>query len=511
MSRPVLICVWLFCLATVVTEAADIRNPVFWEQSFMVNISNPNSVPTLVQSTSYMTTSQDFQGIYLDSNPRSPPNRVVFNFGESCSSSNTTIETIKQMNFNSLQAQVLKSREKIALVKRGSCSWSEKIRIVNQLASSNSISVSAVFIYDNETHGNSITVDRTPVTGSGTIGPPVYPNPLPADRSVLNMTDNDLDLSSPSATAVYFIPSVYGNQFVDRINQMYNASYPDMRRFWLLTPYLEEVSWGLSGDDGFFSTGRGYLSYIIALAAIFLIGVVIIRWWKIRRMRSEFPNGYGGTNGFPMQARNNQLDPLPVDIVNSLPINVYSAGLIKNVNCAICLEDFVPGKNDVRILPCGHGFCVLCIDPWLTQKSTTCPICKWDCLPAELRREREQQQQQQQQSDDQSHAVAVDMESPSYPSNQTVRPNEQLPSTNDVPAATATNTINISHHTSPTTLHATSSDVPHLDTEKELTKPTHSDETSSETDKNPTNDSNLASSSAVELPVEENKDSVPKH
>ncbi|KAI9473884.1 MAG: hypothetical protein EXX96DRAFT_465363, partial [Benjaminiella poitrasii] len=253
------------------------------------------------------------------------------------------------------------------------------------------ISITAVFIYDNNTYGNNITVNRTPVTGSGSLGPPAYPTPLPADRSVLNMSDNDLEFSSPSTTTVYFIPFIYGNAFVERIKQSYNASNPDVRHYWLLTPYLEEVTWGYSGADNFFATGRGYLSYIIALAAIFLIGVIFFRWWRIRRMRAEYPNGMNGlndSNGFHMQQRTNQADPLPVDIVNSLPINKYSPDLIKNVNCAICLEDFVPGKNDIRILPCGHGFCVLCIDPWLTQKSTMCPICKWDCLPTDIRNER---------------------------------------------------------------------------------------------------------------------------
>lgn len=140
-----------------------------------------------------------------------------------------------------------------------------------------------------------------------------------------------------------------------------------------------------------------------------------MRWWKIRRMRADYPNGFNGftaANVFGMQPRVNQLDPLPVDVVNSIPIAKYTDDLVKNVNCAICLEDFVPAKNDIRILPCAHGFCVLCIgkkklqsiyylqlilcitlDPWLTQKSCMCPICKWDCLPADLRRERNEQHQ----------------------------------------------------------------------------------------------------------------------
>ena len=61
-------------ITTAALAAANVRNPVFWEQSFMVNISNPTGVPTLVPSTSYMTSSQDFQGIYVDSNSRSSPN-----------------------------------------------------------------------------------------------------------------------------------------------------------------------------------------------------------------------------------------------------------------------------------------------------------------------------------------------------------------------------------------------------------------------------------------------------
>jgi hypothetical protein len=88
-----------------------------------------------------------------------------------------------------------------------------------------------------------------------------------------------------------------------------------------------------------------------------IIGVIFLRWWRIRRMRNDPSNG----NIYTMQQRTNRADPLPVDIVNSLPIQTYTDNCVKNTNCAICLEDFVAGKNDIRILPCGHGFCVLCI------------------------------------------------------------------------------------------------------------------------------------------------------
>ena len=78
-------------------------------------------------------------------------------------------------------------------------------------------------------------------------------------------------------------------------------------------------------------------------------------------MRDEVPNDPNDTNAIHLSQRVQQPDPLPVDIVNALPIKLYEPGISKNINCAICLDDFAPGKSDVRILPCGHGFCVLCI------------------------------------------------------------------------------------------------------------------------------------------------------
>lgn len=40
---------------------------------------------------------------------------------------------------------------------------------------------------------------------------------------------------------------------------------------------------------------------------------------------------------------------------------------------SICVGAFVEG-DDVRLLPCGHDFHPACIDPWLLQRSGTCPL-----------------------------------------------------------------------------------------------------------------------------------------
>jgi hypothetical protein len=48
-------------------------NPVFWERSFLVNITSGNMTGNLVQSTSNMATSQDFQGIHVDPDSQFPP------------------------------------------------------------------------------------------------------------------------------------------------------------------------------------------------------------------------------------------------------------------------------------------------------------------------------------------------------------------------------------------------------------------------------------------------------
>uniref|UniRef100_A0A6B2LGD4 RING-type domain-containing protein n=1 Tax=Arcella intermedia TaxID=1963864 RepID=A0A6B2LGD4_9EUKA len=44
-------------------------------------------------------------------------------------------------------------------------------------------------------------------------------------------------------------------------------------------------------------------------------------------------------------------------------------------SCAVCMFEFEEGER-VKHIRCGHFFHSDCIEPWLTQHSTQCPLCK---------------------------------------------------------------------------------------------------------------------------------------
>jgi Ring finger domain len=49
--------------------------------------------------------------------------------------------------------------------------------------------------------------------------------------------------------------------------------------------------------------------------------------------------------------------------------------------CPICLDDFESGITTIRELPCGHIFHPECIDSFLGNNSSLCPMCKKSALP----------------------------------------------------------------------------------------------------------------------------------
>jgi hypothetical protein len=48
-------------------------------------------------------------------------------------------------------------------------------------------------------------------------------------------------------------------------------------------------------------------------------------------------------------------------------------------SCAVCIDDFTTDAV-LTVLPCGHKFHTDCIVPWLTERQSKCPLCKFDVL-----------------------------------------------------------------------------------------------------------------------------------
>ncbi|CRG85708.1 hypothetical protein PISL3812_02734 [Talaromyces islandicus] len=59
----------------------------------------------------------------------------------------------------------------------------------------------------------------------------------------------------------------------------------------------------------------------------------------------------------------------------------------RQVECVVCLEEYVDGQSQVMSLPCGHEFHADCITPWLTTRRRTCPICKGDVVRSMAQRQ----------------------------------------------------------------------------------------------------------------------------
>ncbi|KAF3551306.1 hypothetical protein DY000_02002938 [Brassica cretica] len=68
----------------------------------------------------------------------------------------------------------------------------------------------------------------------------------------------------------------------------------------------------------------------------------------------------------------NTIRRLPATIFNGVCEEASTS-----ISCAICIEDYRIGDK-LRILPCNHKFHVGCVDLWLGQRRSFCPVCKRD-------------------------------------------------------------------------------------------------------------------------------------
>lgn len=120
---------------------------------------------------------------------------------------------------------------------------------------------------------------------------------------------------------------------------------------------------------------------VLLIPLLMILGLWVI--WQCR-FGDDFPDEYESFYLIPHRYRSKPEDmPASLAAVNNLPKNLYqlqTRGPNDADLCAICLDDFVEG-DELRKLPCKHEFHVGCIDPWLLTRKRFCPVCKCDSCP----------------------------------------------------------------------------------------------------------------------------------
>ena len=151
-------------------------------------------------------------------------------------------------------------------------------------------------------------------------------------------------------------------------------------------------------------TGVGIL-LIVGAVCVFVL-VLVAKWWRLRlnvrgryvvnrqggaRLETERTHRYAQARVArqeliesilrqlqEMQGEGRQHIPLGEAGTQALPLQPAAQTKRESHGkeaCAICVEDF-QDEDTVRVLPCNHYFHPECIDPWLTDHSSLCPLCK---------------------------------------------------------------------------------------------------------------------------------------
>lgn len=391
--------VWLilpicYLLDSIYAQASP-ENPFIWQILTEYDLSESNKTKTYLPETSMKVYSQDFQTVFENKDRFGHNERLVLDLGDACNE--TTIEDIERYNGNWATSPSMMSQPSIALVQRGGrcLKWSEKIANVQSLSNTYRLQLSGMVIYDN------IYYNDTNFIQENTYDPsyPTWPAPLPNERNIKYMTEENVIDSGKTFLAVYFVPLSYMN-FLNKTllsktfqrngtKQIYTQLTFSLKEKHFVT--MSDPSGTSSSDDDINSNPdnlwdaererRNYIIYSVTAAVVIVLVYVIARWCRaVRRpIANDLENNGRGDNMLLRTVRSEERHVIPfLELSNLCPIQKYDETSMTNSTCAICLDDF---KDDfyVRVLPCNHGYCTACIDVWLTKKSSLCPICKYDC------------------------------------------------------------------------------------------------------------------------------------
>ena len=174
-----------------------------------------------------------------------------------------------------------------------------------------------------------------------------------------------------------------------------------------------DISTGTSGGlPGIWTFLLIILGILLAIVALVSLTMHLVLRKRRATLRQQVANGQVNLEALGIK----QLT-VPQEILDKMPLYTYESGnsriadpsrkadstaiesvpasgrlaLAKTTNpershfdqptCAICLDDFISIESTVRQLPCEHIFHPECVDIFLRDNSSLCPLCKKSALP----------------------------------------------------------------------------------------------------------------------------------
>lgn len=187
-------------------------------------------------------------------------------------------------------------------------------------------------------------------------------------------------MSSPEGREAPGIPAVFISRSDGRVlRSLVKSGYKEQV---IITP-VSEITW----ISMLMSTVAGFFAMSLVMTAFFLVRQ------QVAHSASGFDDeGIGPSENLGGAARMTKrevqrlrlfqftgLDDEDQDgsVMGGDGTQQHTRGGDSNHTCAICLEQYECGEN-IRELPCLHQFHGECIDEWLLQQTSLCPLCKWD-------------------------------------------------------------------------------------------------------------------------------------
>ncbi|KAF9088068.1 hypothetical protein BGX29_000452 [Mortierella sp. GBA35] len=121
----------------------------------------------------------------------------------------------------------------------------------------------------------------------------------------------------------------------------------------------------------------GVILFFLGLCCIAAVLLRFNRQQHLEVQRIEFIKGWIPLS--TMATDSMPVSPIPIPTQNSLGRENYAESTYEEACCSICLCEYITDDR-VRVLPCTHEYHAECIDIWLANKSTQCPLCKHDLL-----------------------------------------------------------------------------------------------------------------------------------